>query len=93
MVRNWDNNYRKYNYDNNNQNFSRKTHQNTRTQDNRSGKRWEQKEKDSKITLTQESSHFVPTKFSDSFFKQFNLCNEAEKRRTEEARQGTNGGK
>ena len=31
------------------------------------------KEKDSKITLTQESSHFVPAKFSDSFFKQFDL--------------------
>ena len=43
-------------------------------QDNRSGKRWEQKEKDSKITLTQESSHFVPAKFSDSFFKQFDLA-------------------
>ena len=58
---------------NNNRNFSRKTHQNTRTQDSKSGKKWEQKEKDSKITLTQESSHFMPTKFSDSFFKQFDL--------------------
>ena len=50
------------------------TGKNTRTQDNRLGKRWEQKEKNSKITLTQESSHFVPTKFSDSFFKQFDLA-------------------
>ena len=39
-----------------------------------SGKRWKQKEKDSKITLTQELSHFVPTKFSESFFKQFDLA-------------------
>ena len=51
-----------------------KNHQNTRTQDNRSGKRWRQKEKDSKITLTQESLHFVTTKFSDSFIKQFDLA-------------------
>ena len=69
----WGNNYRKSNYNNNNRNFSRKTHQNTRTQDSKSGKKWEPKEKDSKITLTQESSHFVPSKFSDSFFKQFDL--------------------
>ena len=58
-----------------------KTYQNTRTQDNRSGKRWEQKEKHSKITLTQESSHFVPKKFSDSFFKQFDLAMKLRKRR------------
>ena len=32
------------------------------------------KGKDSKITLTQESAHFIPTEFSDSFFKQFNLA-------------------
>ena len=43
-------------------------------QDSKSGKKWEQKEKDSKITLTQGLSHFVPANFSDSFFKQFDLA-------------------
>ena len=51
-----------------------------------SGKRWRQKEKDSKITLTQESSHFVPAKFSDSFFKQFDLA--VKLRREELKKQG-----
>ena len=55
----WGNNYKKQNYNSNNHNFSRKTHQNTRTQDGKSGKKWEQKEKDSKITLTQESCHIL----------------------------------
>ena len=56
-----------------NKNYSSKPHYNSRPQENRSGKKWEQKEKDSKITLPQESSHFVPTKFSDLFFRQFDL--------------------
>ena len=73
-VRNGEIITKKQNYNSNNHNFSRKTHQNTRTQDGKSGKRWEQKEKDSKITLTQESLHFVPAKYSDSFFKQFDLA-------------------
>ena len=67
------NNSKKSNYSNN-QNFGSRPHQNTRTQENKSGKRWEQREKDAKITLTQEPSHFVPTKFSDSFFRQFDLA-------------------
>ena len=58
----------------NNQNFSNKPHFNNRTQDNKTGKNWEHKEKDSKITLLQESSHFIPVKFSDSFFRQFDLA-------------------
>ena len=49
-------------------------HQNTRVQDSKPGRRWDQKEKDSKITLTKESSHFLPSKFSNSFFKQFDLA-------------------
>ena len=62
----WGNNrYRKPKYMNN-WNFSSRPHQNTRVQDSKPGRRWDQKEKDSKITLTQESSHFVPSKFSDS---------------------------
>ena len=32
------------------------------------------KPKDSKITLTQESAHYIPTELSSSFFRQFNLA-------------------
>ena len=33
-----------------------------------------QKPRDSKITLTQESDHYVPTQFSGDFFRKFNLA-------------------
>ena len=33
-----------------------------------------QKPKDSKITLTQESDHYVPAQFSSDFFKKFDLA-------------------
>ena len=45
-----------------------------KTQDNKSGNRLEQKERDSKITLLTESSHFIPAKFSETFLKQFDLA-------------------
>ena len=48
--------------------------QQNKPQDSRQGKQWGQKSKDSKITLTQESPDYVPTEFSSSFFKQFNLA-------------------
>ena len=38
------------------------------------GKQWGQKPKDSKITLTQESDHYVPTELSSNFFRQFDLA-------------------
>ena len=38
------------------------------------GNRWEHKERDSKITLLHESSHFIPVQFGESFFKQFDLA-------------------
>ena len=37
-------------------------------------KQWMQKPRDSKITLTQESDHYVPTQFSGNFFRKFNLA-------------------
>ena len=46
----------------------------TKPQDNKQGKQWDQKSKDSKITLTQESAHYIPTEFSSSFFRQFDLA-------------------
>ena len=33
-----------------------------------------QKPRDSKITLTQESDHYVPAQFSSDFFKKFDLA-------------------
>ena len=48
--------------------------QHNKPQDSRQGKQWGQKSKDSKIALTQESAHFIPTEFSNSFFKQFDLA-------------------
>ena len=33
-----------------------------------------QKQKDSKITLTQESDHYIPAQFSNDFFKKFDLA-------------------
>ena len=33
-----------------------------------------QKQRDSKITLTQESDHYVPAQFSSDFFKKFDLA-------------------
>ena len=68
----WGNNnhYKRYNPNNN----CNSKPQYNRTQDNKTGKAWGQKGKDSKITLTQESTHFVPTEFINSFFKQFDLA-------------------
>ena len=48
--------------------------QHNKPQDSRQGKHCEQKGKDSKITLTQESAHYVPTELSSSFIKQFDLA-------------------
>ena len=46
----------------------------TKAQDNKQGKQWEHKPKDSKITLTQESAHHAPAEFSSNFFRQFDLA-------------------
>ena len=48
--------------------------QQNQPQENRQAKQWTQQPKDSKITLTQESDHYVPTEFSGNFFKQFDLA-------------------
>ena len=70
----WGNNsnYKHSNYSNN-CNFNSRPQYN-KPQDSKHGRPWGQKGKDSKITLTQESAHFIPTEFSDNFFKQINLA-------------------
>ena len=68
------NNYnQKHSNFSNNRNYSNRPQQN-KPQDSRQGKQWGQKPKDSKITLTQESAHYVPTELSSSFFRQFDLA-------------------
>ena len=57
----------------NNCNYSNRPQQN-KPQDSQQGKQGGQRPKDSKITLTQESAHYVPTELSSSFFRQFNLA-------------------
>ena len=59
---------------NNNQNFSNKTRYINKTQDSNSGNKWEHKEKDAKITFLHESSHFVPAKFGETSFRQFDVA-------------------
>ena len=46
----------------------------TDLKENRQAKQWAQRPKYSKITLTQESDHCVPTELSGNFFKQFDLA-------------------
>ena len=73
----WGNNSGNYNQKcsnfNNNRNSSYKQQQ-QRPQENRQVKQWTQKPRDSKITLTQESDHYVPTEFSGNFFRKFDLA-------------------
>ena len=71
----WGNNKSNYKCSNysNNCNFNSRP-QYSKPQDSKQGRPWGQKGKDSKITLTQESAHFIPTEFSNDFFKQIDLA-------------------
>ena len=72
----WGNNSGNYNQKcsnfNNNRNSSYKQQQ--QPQENRQVKQWTQKPRRLKITLTQESDHYVPTEFSSNFFRKFDLA-------------------
>ena len=46
----------------------------TDLREHRQVKQLTQKPRDSKITLTQESDHYVPTELSDNFFRKFDLA-------------------
>ena len=73
----WGNNTNNYNHKHSsfsNSHGNSYKHQQNRPQENRQGKQWAQRPKDSKITLTQESDHYVPTELSGNFFKQFDLA-------------------
>ena len=75
--RKWVNNSNSYNPKcqnfNNNRN-SNYRHQQQWPQEGKQAKQWMQKPKDSKITLTQESDHYVPAQFSSEFFRKFDLA-------------------
>ena len=71
----WDNNNNNYKCSNySNSHSSNSIPQYNKPQDSKQGKPWGQKGEDSKITLTQESAHFVPSDFSNDFFKQIDLA-------------------
>ena len=53
---------------NNNYRFQQRPHETKQL------KQWSQKQKDSKITLKQESDHYVPAQFSNDFFKKFDIA-------------------
>ena len=61
-------------YNSNNNHSSGYKQQQQQPQENRPAKQWASWPKDSKITLTQESDHYIPTEFSGNFFKQFDLA-------------------
>ena len=63
---------RRQHFNNNRNNNYR--HQQQRPQESRQYKQWTQKPKDSKITLSQESDHYVPAQFSSEFFKKIDLA-------------------
>ena len=67
-------NYTHNRYNSNNNCNSGYKQQQQQPQENRQVKQWTQKPRDSKITLTQESDHYVPTEFSGNFFRQFDLA-------------------
>ena len=65
---------RKHSNANNNSRNSNYRFQQQRSQETKQTKQWMQKPKDSKITLKQESNHYVPAQFSSDFFKKFDIA-------------------
>ena len=58
----------------NNSHNSNYRHHQQQPQEGKQSKQWAQKPKDSKITLSQESDHYMPAQFSSEFFKKFDLA-------------------
>ena len=75
--RKWVNNSNSYNSKRQNFSNSRNSnfrHQQQQPQEGKQSKQWTQKPKDAKITLSQESDHYVPPQFSSEFFSKFDLA-------------------
>ena len=67
-----------------NNNYSSYRNQQHRLQENRQQRQWTQKPKDSKITLSQESNHYVPAQVSSEFFRKIDLAMKLKKEELKE---------
>ena len=85
------NNHKHSNFSNSHSFGNRPQH--NKPQDNRQDKPWGQKGKDSKITLTQESAHFVPCRIQQQFLQTVQPGYEIEMGRTEKTRKEQHTGK
>ena len=67
-----------------NNNYNSYRSQQNRPQENRQQRQWTQKPKDAKITLSQESNHYVPAQVSSEFFKKIDLAMKLKKEELKE---------
>ena len=72
-----------------NNKYSNYRHQQQRPQENRQHKQWMQKPKDSKITLSQESDHYIPAQVSNEFFRKIDLAMKLKKEELKEQKPKT----
>ena len=72
---------RRQNFNNNYNSYRNQQH---RPQENRQQRQWTQKPKDAKITLSQESNHYVPAQVSSEFFKKIDLAMKLKKEELKE---------
>ena len=72
-----------------NNKYSNYRHQQQRPQEGRKHKQWMQKPKDSKITLSQESDHYIPAQLSSEFFRKIDLAMKLKKEELKEQKPKT----
>ena len=77
---------RRQNYNNK---YSNYRHQQQQPQEGRQHKQWMQKPKDSKITLLQESDHYIPAQLSSEFFRKIDLAMKLKKEELKEQKTKT----
>ena len=67
-----------------NNNYNSYRNQQNRPQENRQQRQWTQKPKDAKVTLSQESNHYVPAQVNSEFFKKIDLAMKLKKEELKE---------
>ena len=72
-----------------NNKYSNYRHQHQRPQEGRKHKQWTKKPKDSKITLSQESDHYIPVQLSSEFFRKIDLAMKLKKEELKEQKPKT----
>ena len=82
-------NYHGQRRQNSNNKHSNYRHQQQRPQENRQHKQWTQKPKDAKITLLQESDHYIPAQVSNEFFRKIDLAMKLKKEELKEQKSKT----